>query len=349
MMNTAAYQLPIDPNEVRKYPSSPTTHELVMEALTGGERQVLDSKGNPKPGEMIGGKIKIQVSNPQQVFHLNMSKPPSSFGGLPTIEKELKTAAHELTHILTAEAGTRNDETLFAKLTQSTEQLITPDRKAHIDKVGRKVWDLKTRHMKFEGQFGGGSTQKTLDYYKRWDKVESRVATRLSKSVDPKLKLSINSPEIQQLLQDARMYMSEKVIEEVTAEIGGNVTSLRSIGPEGLVKNIDDVVNVGYYRPDSWSGYMGRAIDPIRRELKSLARAGLLVDETGKQIAIEQIPESARDSIDLLVKEVFEKPLADFSGAAFAIGMEDSILALPDTMDGVSLKQFKQSYLRKNS
>jgi hypothetical protein len=53
--------------------------------------------------------------------------------------------------------------------------------------------------------------------------------------------------------------------------------------------------------------------------------------------AVEQFFEASKQSI------------LDFSGAAFAVGMEDSILSLPDSMDGKSLKEFKQAYLRSNS
>jgi hypothetical protein len=347
-MNTAAFQMTLDPNEVPTRAGGTTTHQDVMEALTGDVRQKTKLfSGDPIPGETVGGKVKISIPNPQEIFHLNMTKPPgagmfrsSSAGSVPDIEREVKITGHELTHVLTAEAGTRN-ETLKQNLDQSIEGLITPDQKSHIRDIFSRRFALMTRYQKFlKSQ---GLTEEEISDRTPYDLKEDRskkIAQRLSTSVDPKLKLSINSPQIQEILQGARTFMHEKVIEEVTAEVGGNLISLRSGNVEDLVQNISKIAGVGYFAPDAWTGYSSGVLSRAKLRLIELADSGLLMGEKGESMtseAVEQFFEASQQSI------------LDFSGAAFAVGMEDSILSLPDSMDGKSLKEFKQAYLRSNS
>jgi len=348
MINTAAFQMAIDPNEVPTRAGSTTTHQNVMEALTGDVRQKTKLfSGDPIPGQTVGGKVKISIPNPQEIFHLNMTKPPGAgmFGSLnagsvPDIDREVKLTGHELTHVLTAEAGTRN-ETLKENLEQSIEALVTPDQKSHASSIFNKRFALMTRYQKFlKSQ---GLTEEEISDRTPYALKEDRskkIAQRLSTSVDPKLKLSINSPQIQEILQGARTFMHEKVIEEVTAEVGGNLISLRSGNVEDLVQNISKIAGVGYFAPDAWTGYSSGVFSKAKLRLIELADSGLLMGEKGESMtieAVEQFIESSKQSI------------LDFSGAAFAVGMEDSILSLPDSMDGKSLKEFKQVYLRSNS
>jgi hypothetical protein len=318
-----------------------------MEALTGDVRQKTKLfSGDPIPGETVGGKVKISIPNPQEIFHLNMTKPPGGgiggpkAGSVPDIEREVKITGHELTHVLTAEAGTRN-ETLKQNLEQSIVSLMTPDRESHINSIFRKRFALMTRYQKFlKSQ---GLTEEEISDRTPYTLKEDRskkIAQRLSTSVDPKLKLSINSPQIQEILQGARTFMHEKVIEEVTAEVGGNLISLRSGNVEDLVQNISKIAGVGYFAPSAWTGYSSGVLGKAKSTLIQLADSGLLMGEKGESMtseAVEQFFEASKQSI------------LDFSGAAFAVGMEDSILSLPDSMDGKSLKEFKQAYLRSNS
>jgi len=347
-MHTAAFQMALDPNEVPKKAGATTTHQDVMEALTGDARQKTELfSGNPIPGKTVGGKVKISIPNPQEIFHLNMTKPPGagmfglfSAGSVPDVERELKTTGHELTHVLTAEAGTRN-QTLQQNIDQSVEALITPDRKSHIDDIFSKRYDVVNRYKRIL-RSQGLTTKEISDKipYSLEKDRSKKIAQRLSTSVDPKLKLSINSPQIQEILQGARAFMHEKVIEEVTAEVGGNLISLRSGNVEDLVQNISKIAGVGYFDPSAWTGYSGSVLSRAKSTLISLADSGLLIGEKGESMtseAVEQFIQASQQSI------------LDFSGAAFAVGMEDSILSLPDSVDGKSLKEFKQAYLRTNS
>jgi hypothetical protein len=134
--------------------------------------------------------------------------------------------------------------------------------------------------------------------------------------------------------------MHEKVIEEVTAEVGGNLISLRSGNVEDLVQNISKIAGVGYFAPDAWTGYSSSVFSQAKSTLIQLADSGLLMGEKGESMTSEAVEQFFQAS---------EQSILDFSGAAFAVGMEDSILSLPDTMDGRSLKEFKQAYLRNNS
>lgn len=347
-MHTAAFQMALDPNEVPKKAGATTTHQDVMEALTGDVRQKTELfSGNPIPGETVGGKVKISIPNPQEIFHLNMTKPPGagmfgafSFGSVPDVERELKTTGHELTHVLTAEAGTRN-QTLQQNIDQSVEALITPDRKSHIDAIFSKRYDVVRRYksiLRSQGLTAKEISDK-IPYSLEKDRSK-KIAQRLSTSVDPKLKLSINSPQIQEILQGARAFMHEKVLEEVTAEVGGNLISLRSGNVEDLVQNISKIAGVGYFDPSAWTGYSGSVFSRAKSTLISLADSGLLVGEKGESMTSEAVEQFIKAS---------QQSILDFSGAAFAVGMEDSILSLPDSLDGKSLKEFKQAYLRTNS
>jgi hypothetical protein len=347
-MDTAAFQMAIDPNEVPTRAGGTTTHQNVMEALTGDVRQKTKLfSGDPIPGETVGGKVKISIPNPQEIFHLNMTKPPGAgmFGSLnagsvPDIDREVKLTGHELTHVLTAEAGTRN-QTLQQNINQSVEALITPDRKSHIDDILSKRLDVVSRYKKI--LYSQGLTAKEvhdkIPYSLEKDRSK-KIAQRLSTSVDPKLKLSINSPQIQEILQGARAFMHEKVIEEVTAEVGGNLISLRSGNVEDLVQNISKIAGVGYFAPSAWTGYSDSVFDKAKSTLISLADSGLLMGEKGESMTSEAVEQFLKAS---------QQSILDFSGAAFAVGMEDSILSLPDSVDGKSLKEFKQAYLRTNS
>ena len=348
-MNTAAFQMALDPNEVPKsYAGATTTHQDVIEALTGDVRQKTELfSGNPIPGETVGGKVKISIPNPQEIFHLNMTKPPGAgvFGGLsagsvPDIEREVKVTGHELTHVLTAEAGTRN-EILKENLDQSIKALMTPDRESHILDIFSKRFALMTRYEKFL-KSQGLTEQEISDRtsYAIKEDRSKKIAQRLSTSVDPKLKLSINSPQIQEILQGARTFMHEKVIEEVTAEVGGNLISLRSGNVEDLVQNISKIAEVGYFAPSSWTGYSSSVLSQAKSTLIQLADSGLLMGEKGESMTSEAVEQ---------FMQAYKQSILDFSGAAFAVGMEDSILSLPDSMDGKSLKEFKQAYLRTNS
>jgi len=346
-MHTAAFQMAIDPNEIPRSAGGTTLHQKVMEALTGDVRQKTKLfSGDPIPGETVGGKVKISIPNPQEIFHLNMTKPPGGgiggpkAGSVPDIDREVKLTGHELTHVLTAEAGTRN-ETLKENLEQSIEVLVTPDQKSHASSILNKRLALMTRYEKFlKSQ---GLTEKEISdrtpYALKKDRSK-KIAQRLSTSVDPKLKLSINSPQIQEILQGARTFMHEKVIEEVTAEVGGNLISLRSGNVEDLVQNISKIAGVGYFAPDAWTGYSSGVFSQAKLRLIELADSGLLMGEKGESMTSEAVEQFIKAS---------QQSILDFSGAAFAVGMEDSILSLPDSMDGKSLKEFKQAYLRSNS
>ena len=347
-MNTAAFQMALDPNEVPKNAGATTTHQDVMEALTGDVRQKTDLfSGDPIPGETVGGKVKISIPNPQEIFHLNMTKPPGaglfgSFnaGSVPDIEREVKITGHELTHVLTAEAGTRN-ETLKQNLDQSIEALMTPDRESHIYDILSKRFDVVRRYKRILRSQGLTEEEISdkIPYSLEKDRSK-KIAQRLSTSVDPKLKLSINSPQIQEILQGARTFMREKVIEEVTAEVGGNLISLRSGNVEDLVQNISKIARVGYFAPRAWTEYSGSLLSEAKSTLIQLADSGLLMGEKGESMTSEAVAQFIQAS---------QQSILDFSGAAFAVGMEDSILSLPDSMDGKSLIEFKQAYLRTNS
>lgn len=341
MMNTAAFQIGLDPLEVPKS-NVPTLHQRTIEAVSGAERTITENNSFfGKVGDVVGGKTNVSILNPSEIKHFNLVDPSKTMGSSDvagSIQKSIKTTGHELTHVVTAEAGIRRDELLKKQALSLAELINSPERK----KISTDIWRTKTRtvtkYHKLLEHFDG----KEVDYYRdpRMETAELRfqasIVDRFSLTPEHKaLRLSTDSPEIQDLLRSAKAFMHEKVMEEVTAEVGGLQISLRAGNAKGILEHIERTAGVGYYRPDSWSGYAGIIGSDIKRAIQNLTSSGLLINpETG--LAFSQKEGEA------WFERTFGRDLLNFSAANFHIGMENSILALPDTEE---LRPIKQKYL----